>query len=1341
MASSMSTAAAIPAASVSLHPLASRDGQHSSTIVSVQVPRHPVDHDGLPGLDDIQASLDIPMTGGDPFQHGPRQPLQSTPPRSYQSSSNGLPHHHDGSAAYSASGSVMDSDIYHGEYTPPRDDRVWGIHHDDIHKYPIIDDQPAMCTYIEEDDFPTMFPVEDAPPIRAMTAAQLAELQAQYSALDVPHSVVFPFLHGVDGTNPAQNHFFKAPPTGQPAPNYRGLTIVRAEMPTPEQQSRMMAHRTRSSSLGSKLSMSCASSGSDLANSTNSRLSHGRADSLAASSVSSHGAASSISQNTASSCDSGPSSDGGDHHSIFNNSKNHLSSTDHHHNPLLHSAAGSSVSFGSSMAPSEASANSLFSYSHADARLDSHTSFSTSAADEDEDMKLGNGKGDDQQQQDRLSPTGSFDPQPDACVLTSTVYPYELVLPPAMMDRTSGVCYYAHARPETVTNSQDAVMFQSARFNTPEQGAGVNLRNFKIQAIKYATISDIVLYCPSGYHEGMLTFARWFRDAHEGSFDERCEKRLGGLRYNVFIVTEPFEAFENNHPHLVAVDGAGVSRNRVDFIDREREEMQRLTAAAPIDDNVWLGCTGDIPSLMESSNTQEDSPLQWSQENNPNGFAVCIELHEQGEVPDIKKLSQANEYLDTICARCASPDQGARDYLSGANDEGWWPRDGLSRPSSPQSAFGPRAQNVNSPGLLRSVASHSKLDLPSTNGNAPSLAAFTRPEGSAYQLECHSFAITQRDSPKEGGKGGDALEDNEQGKIDGILRMCHWIQSQAQPSKAAIQSSHPSSGQGILTGAFKGVQYARQNASGSYGRATSRNPYLAASTPPTPRRIGRRVLLHCGDGYTETSILALAYLMYAKGLSLPDAYLDLQNRASRSFFVYKRDLPFLRELEKHIVALRRDGASDTANEHTSRARGKHSFPWLGVEDNHGKRRNHSSAAPRRNSASSASHEASEHNSWMRGLVGWVGSGSKRATPVHSSSESLPCPPSRTVTPTPASMASRPSATAAPTDATNAPDSALTTGASHAWFNDQRFEGAFPSRILPFLYLGNLNHALNPGMLHALGITHVVSVGESALYPPAVSGAAVADCNGGPTALPSPPDAESGSPLWHEERAGRISVLDLKNVCDDGIDPLRSNMRLAVEYIETARRNGGKVLVHCRVGVSRSTTIVLAYVMAHLDLTLVESYLLVRSRRLSILIQPHLLFFWELRGWETYVASQKLKRCLAQEARRTSLADAHFELAGLSLKGEGARGDLMERISSVGSSCGFGSGNDENAGGLSDDLDVDIGAGAGQPYGINVENVSGSPFGSGSPGGVPAEALRLHWGFLCREITFLNERYF
>ncbi|WAR55208.1 hypothetical protein PtB15_4B828 [Puccinia triticina] len=55
-----------------------------------------------------------------------------------------------------------------------------------------------------------------------------------------------------------------------------------------------------------------------------------------------------------------------------------------------------------------------------------------------------------------------------------------------------------------------------------------------------------------------------------------------------------------------------------------------------------------------------------------------------------------------------------------------------------------------------------------------------------------------------------------------------------------------------------------------------------------------------------------------------------------------------------------------------------------------------------------------------------------------------------------------------------PSPPRTTRAHHPWFYDPRFDGHFPSRILPFVYLGNLNHASN-----ALGITHVVSMGDYA----------------------------------------------------------------------------------------------------------------------------------------------------------------------------------------------------------------------------------------------------------------------
>ena len=114
------------------------------------------------------------------------------------------------------------------------------------------------------------------------------------------------------------------------------------------------------------------------------------------------------------------------------------------------------------------------------------------------------------------------------------------------------------------------------------------------------------------------------------------------------------------------------------------------------------------------------------------------------------------------------------------------------------------------------------------------------------------------------------------------------------------------------------------------------------------------------------------------------------------------------------------------------------------------------------------------------------------------------------------------------------------------------------------------------MLHALGITHVVSVGECALFPPPnMEASASAPSCSAPSShaqfIPGKGPHGQGS-LWIEEREGRIKVLDIKGVCDDGIDTLEPQLGPICEWIDRAREEGGKVLVHCRVGVSRSATV-------------------------------------------------------------------------------------------------------------------------------------------------------------------------
>lgn len=62
-----------------------------------------------------------------------------------------------------------------------------------------------------------------------------------------------------------------------------------------------------------------------------------------------------------------------------------------------------------------------------------------------------------------------------------------------------------------------------------------------------------------------------------------------------------------------------------------------------------------------------------------------------------------------------------------------------------------------------------------------------------------------------------------------------------------------------------------------------------------------RVMAFCDDGYTETSILALTYLMVSRDMRLHEAYLHLQLVSDRSFFVYPFDVPFLQLVDRILT--------------------------------------------------------------------------------------------------------------------------------------------------------------------------------------------------------------------------------------------------------------------------------------------------------------------------------------------------------------------------------------------------------------------------------------------------------
>ncbi|KAL9596472.1 MAG: hypothetical protein Q9219_005778 [cf. Caloplaca sp. 3 TL-2023] len=171
------------------------------------------------------------------------------------------------------------------------------------------------------------------------------------------------------------------------------------------------------------------------------------------------------------------------------------------------------------------------------------------------------------------------------------------------------------------------------------------------------------------------------------------------------------------------------------------------------------------------------------------------------------------------------------------------------------------------------------------------------------------------------------------GPLDPLTQMCQWIHLMADPAAASDLIEDEPDQDGDIP---------------------------MKTLHPRPRKI----LIHCTDGYTESSLLALAYFMYAERIPVHEAWLRLHCEKKRNFFAYSSDVALLSSLQARILEL--------------------------------------STGPN------------------NGILG--------------------------------SLQDEP-----------------------AWLS--RIDGSLPSRILPYMYLGNLGHANNPQLLRAMGIRRVLSVGE------------------------------------------------------------------------------------------------------------------------------------------------------------------------------------------------------------------------------------------------------------------------
>lgn len=227
-------------------------------------------------------------------------------------------------------------------------------------------------------------------------------------------------------------------------------------------------------------------------------------------------------------------------------------------------------------------------------------------------------------------------------------------------------------------------------------------------------------------------------------------------------------------------------------------------------------------------------------------------------------------------------------------------------------------------------------------------------------------------------------------EADGILETCKWVWHIAH-------GTHP-----LTVSVDEDVD---GNGNGNVAMVETAD----GTTRPLKLR-PRKVLFHCADGYTESTMLGIAYYSFATGRPIPDAWLHLHTHMGRNFFAYASDVALLTAIAPRLL------------QESPVMQGK--------------------------SLGEITQLVNDEPKWFTG-----------------------------------------------------------------------FDGSLPSRILPYMYLGNLTHANNPDLLRSLGIGQMLSVGETAMW-----------------------------------RDGELEEWGVENTCvvqgvqDNGIDPLTEEFARCLDFI-------------------------------------------------------------------------------------------------------------------------------------------------------------------------------------------------
>jgi len=94
---------------------------------------------------------------------------------------------------------------------------------------------------------------------------------------------------------------------------------------------------------------------------------------------------------------------------------------------------------------------------------------------------------------------------------------------------------------------------------------------------------------------------------------------------------------------------------------------------------------------------------------------------------------------------------------------------------------------------------------------------------------------------------------------------------------------------------------------------------------------------------------------------------------------------------------------------------------------------------------------------------------------------------------------------------------------------------------------------------------------------------------------------------------------------------------AAFFIQECLDNGGRVVVHCRKGISRSVSIVAGYLMYERGSTLTQALTMLRERRITA--DPNVWFVEDLRKYQAKLDAERLARVRASHAFERKMLSA------------------------------------------------------------------------------------------------------